>query len=53
MAKTLDEAIRDESFTAVANVGGSYEEFECWNKILALFGLEPIDSFVAKFVDVH
>lgn len=51
--RTLDQAIREESLQAVVNVGGDYNEFLDWNKILALFGLEPIDSFVVKSVDVH
>ena len=51
--RTLDQAIREESIQAVANVGGDYDEFIGWNKILALFGLEPIDSFVVKTVDTH
>lgn len=50
---TLDQLIREEALTAVANVGGDYNEFLDWNKILALFGLEPIDSLIAKTVDVH
>ena len=51
--KTLDQLIREEALTAVANVGGSYDEFIRWNKILLSFGLEPIDTFIAKTVDVH
>ena len=51
--KPLDQLIREESLQAVANVGGSYEEFVRWNKILLAFDLEPIDSLVAKPVDVH
>ncbi len=51
--KTLDQLIREEALTAVVNVGGSYDEFVRWNKILLAFDLEPIDSLVAKPVDVH
>lgn len=51
--KTLDQLIREEALTAVANVGGSYDEFIRWNKILLAFGLEPIDTFIAKIVDAH
>ena len=53
MNKSLAQTIRDESLTAVANVGGSYEAFIHWNYILAMFDLKPIDSFVTKTVDVH
>ena len=51
--KTLDQLIREEALTAVANVGGSYDEFVRWNKILLAFDLEPVDSLVAKTDDVH
>lgn len=51
--RTLDQAIHEESLQAIANVGGSYDEFIRWNKILLAFNLEPIDSFVAKTVDTH
>ena len=53
MNKSLAQTIRDESLTAVANVGGSYKDFIHWNYILAMFDLKPIDSFVTKAVDVH
>lgn len=53
MSKSLDQLVREEALTAVANVGGNYEEFVRWNKILLAFGLEPIDSLVAKIVDAH
>lgn len=42
MSKTLGQLIREESLSAVAEMGGSYDEFVFWNQILALFGLEPI-----------
>lgn len=53
MSKSLDQLIREEALTAVANVGGDYNEFIRWNKILLAFNLEPLDSFVSKTVDVH
>lgn len=42
MPKTTSQLIREESLSAVANMGGSYDEFVHWNYILAMFGLEPI-----------
>lgn len=52
MTKSLEAIIADEAITAVSNVGGDYRNFEHWNYILALYGLEPLDSFVARPV-VH
>ena len=42
MAKSLSQIINEESLNAVANVGGSYDDFTHWNYILAMYGLEPI-----------
>ena len=47
MAKSLEAIVNDEAFSAVATVGGSFDEFVTWNYILAMYSLEPIDSFVA------
>ena len=36
------KSIREDSFEAVSNVGGDYEEFYKWNRILAFMGLASI-----------
>lgn len=42
MAKSLTQRISEEALNAVAEMGGSYDDFVHWNFILAMYGLEPI-----------
>lgn len=42
MSESILKVIRDESLEGAAMMGGDFNEFELWNTILALYGLEPI-----------
>lgn len=42
MSEAVLSVIRDESLEGAVTMGGDFEEFEIWNTILALYGLEPI-----------
>ena len=42
MTKNLESIIADEAFEGAVMMAGDFREFELWNYILAMYGLEPI-----------